>query len=66
VDNSRLNLSFISPTINGPSEQDNLIPTIKYVCKNTQISFEAENKISGLGNDFALSYNYEKPYNLFI
>jgi hypothetical protein len=28
---------------------------LKYKCKNKQISFEAENKIIALGNNFALS-----------
>jgi len=28
---------------------------LKYMFKNKQISFEEENKISGLGNNFALS-----------
>jgi len=54
VDNSRLKLSFISPTINSLSEHDAQVLTIKYMCENIQIFIEAENKINGLGKNFAL------------
>jgi hypothetical protein len=48
VDDSGLKLSFISPTTLKFSQ-------LKYMSKNKQISFEEENKINGLENNFALS-----------
>jgi hypothetical protein len=47
VDNSRINLSSVSPIISDQSEHDTQILTIKNVyATTTQISFKAENHIN--------------------
>jgi hypothetical protein len=50
-----ITLEKLSPSINGVSDQDAQIPTIKYIYTKENISFKAENEINGLGINFALS-----------
>jgi len=46
VDNSRLNINSVSPTINALSEHNIQVLTIKNIHNNKQFSLEPENQIN--------------------
>ena len=64
VDNSRINLSYISPTINCPSDHDAQILTITniyiYIYIYIYISFKGENQINRQYNNHAFSDSTKK------
>jgi hypothetical protein len=47
VDNSSINLSSVSPILNGLSDHNVQILTIKIIYATQQISFEPENRLIG-------------------